>query len=125
MRTSLSKFAAGWLLSASPVVAQTTAPASAPASSGGMGWLWVVLLLALVAGAVWYFWFRNKPSRTSSMSVDRDRLAGSGKQVRGSVKDSIGSVLGDTKLQAEGKLDKAEGRAQNTVGSMRDTLRGK
>src|SRR5215217_7983375 len=97
MRKSLSKFAAGWLLSASPVV----------------------------AGAVWYFWFRNKPSETSSMTVDRDRLAGSGKQVTGSVKDSVGSVLGDTKLQAEGKLDKAEGRAQNTVGSVKDTLRGK
>jgi len=51
--------------------------------------------------------------------------SGSGKQVTGSVKDSVGSVLGDTKLQAEGKLDKAEGRAQNTVGSVKDTLRGK
>jgi uncharacterized protein YjbJ (UPF0337 family) len=90
-----------------------------------MGWLWIVLLLAVVGGAIWYFWFRNKPSRTGSMSVDRDRLAGSGKQVAGSVKDSVGSVLGDTKLQAEGKLDKAEGRAQNTVGGIKDTLRGK
>ena len=125
MRKSVSQFAAGWLLASSPVVAQITAPASAPVSSGGMGWLWVVLLLALVAGAVWYFWFRNKPSGTSSMSVDGDRFAGSGKQVTGSVKDSVGSVLGDTKLQAEGKLDKAEGRAQNTVGSVKDTLRGK
>ena len=33
------------------------------------------------------------------------------------------NVLGDTKLQAEGKLDKAEGRAQNTAGGIKDTLR--
>jgi len=59
------------------------------------------------------------------MSVDQGRLAGAGKQATGSVKDTVGSVLGDTKLQAEGKLDKAEGRAQNTVGSVKDTLRAK
>jgi uncharacterized protein YjbJ (UPF0337 family) len=90
-----------------------------------MGWLWIVLLLVAVGGAVWYFWFRNKPSVGSSTGVDRDRVAGSAEYAKGSVKDSVGSVLGDTKLQAEGKLDKAEGRTQNTVGGIKDTLRGK
>ena len=120
------------LLATSPVAAQTAAPGSgAAASSGGMGWLWIVLLLAVVGAAVWYFMFRNKSSGTSSTSgtssfgMDRDRVAGSGKQATGSVKDGVGSGLGDTKLQAEGKLDKAEGRAQNTAGGVKDTLRGK
>ena len=57
--------------------------------------------------------------------MDHDRVAGSAKQAGGSVKDTVGSVLGDSKLQAEGKLDKAEGKAQNTTGGIKDTLRGK
>jgi uncharacterized protein YjbJ (UPF0337 family) len=111
------------LLTASPVIAQTAAPAAS--STSGMGWLWIVLLLVAVGGAVWYFFMRNKRSMTSSSGIDRDRVAGSAEYAKGSVKDSVGSVLGDTKLQAEGKLDKAEGRAQNTTGGIKDTLRGK
>jgi uncharacterized protein YjbJ (UPF0337 family) len=111
------------LLTASPVIAQTAAPAASPTS--GMGWLWIVLLLVAVGGAVWYFFMRNKRSMTSSSGIDRDRVAGSAEYAKGSVKDSVGNVLGDTKLQAEGKLDKAEGRAQNTTGGIKDTLRGK
>src|SRR5215210_6303303 len=102
------------LLGASSVIAQTAAPGSAPAaSSGGLGWLWIVLLLAVFGAAVWYFMFRNKSSGTSfssgtssssgasSLGMDRDRVAGSGKQATGAVKDTVGSALGDTKLQAE------------------------
>ena len=90
-----------------------------------MAWLWVVLLLIVVGGAVWYFWFRNKSSRTSSLGMDRDRVAGSAQQAKGSMKEGVGSVLGDAKLQAEGKLDKAEGKTQNTVGGIKDTLKGR
>jgi uncharacterized protein YjbJ (UPF0337 family) len=41
------------------------------------------------------------------------------------VKDTFGSVIGDSKLQAEGKIDKAEGRAQSAYGGAKDTLRGR
>jgi uncharacterized protein YjbJ (UPF0337 family) len=123
-RTHFTLVTGPLLLASSPLMAQTAAPSSAPAASGGMGWLWIVLLLAVVGAAVWYFMFRNKSSGTSSMGLDRDRVAGSGKQATGAVKDSVGSVLGDTKLQAEGKMDNVEGRAQNTVGGVKDTLRG-
>ena len=126
MRLTKLNLIVSLLLAAFPVVAQTSAPSSGPAAStgGGMGWLWIILLLALVGGAVWYFMFRNKSSATPSTGVDRDRVARSAKQAGGSVKDTVGSVLGDTKLQAEGKLDKAEGKAQNTAGGIKDTLRG-
>jgi uncharacterized protein YjbJ (UPF0337 family) len=103
-----------------------------------MGWLWFVLLLVIVGAAVWYFTVgRNKfgasrsmstgstATGTSSMGIDRDRVAGSAQQAKGSIKDGVGSVLGDAKLQAEGKLDKAEGKAQNTVGDIKDTLKGR
>jgi uncharacterized protein YjbJ (UPF0337 family) len=47
------------------------------------------------------------------------------KNVKGSLKEGAGKVLGDSKLEAEGKMDKAEGKVQNTVGGIKDTLRGK
>ena len=93
--TQLNLLVGSLLLAAFPVVAQTSAPSSGPAAStgGGMGWLWIILLLALVGGAVWYFMFRNKSSATSSTGVDRDRVAGSAKQAGGSVKDTVKTLL--------------------------------
>ena len=118
------------LLSISPVMAQTSAPGAAT-SGGGTGWLWIVLLLVVVGAAVWYFGFRGKSTRgsssltgSSSMGVDRDRVAGSAEQAKGSIKEGVGNVLGDAKLKAEGRIDKAEGQAQNTAGGIKDTLRG-
>ena len=55
--------------------------------------------------------------------MDKDRIEGSGKQAMGAVKDAAGKVLGDKKLQAEGKADKAEGKVQNAFGSVKDKLR--
>ena len=121
-------FIGSLLLAISPVVAHATAPGSPPAggTTGGMGWLWVILLLVVIGAAVWYFGFaRNRSRTTSGMGVDRDRVAGSAEQAKGSIKEGVGSVIGDTKLQAEGRMDKAEGKAQNTVGGIKDTLRGK
>ena len=55
--------------------------------------------------------------------MDKDRINGMGKKVTGSVKEAIGKVTGDTKLQAEGKADKVAGRAQTAVGGAKDTVR--
>ena len=55
--------------------------------------------------------------------MNKDRVEGIGKKVTGSVKEAIGKVTGDTKLQAEGAADKAAGTAQNTVGGAKDTVR--
>lgn len=57
--------------------------------------------------------------------VDKDRIAGSAKQVKGAIKEAAGKVVGDAKLQAEGKAEKAKGKIQNAAGSLKDTLRGK
>jgi uncharacterized protein YjbJ (UPF0337 family) len=54
------------------------------------------------------------PQRGNAM--DKDRIAGAAKQAKGAIKDAAGKVTGDTKLQAEGKADKAEGKVQSTVG---------
>ena len=57
--------------------------------------------------------------------VDKDRIIGSGKVVKGNVKEAIGKAVGDAKLEAEGKADKIEGKVQNAVGGIKDTLKGK
>jgi uncharacterized protein YjbJ (UPF0337 family) len=55
--------------------------------------------------------------------VDKDRIDGMAKQLKGSVKEAIGKVTGDTKTQAEGAADKAAGKGQEVVGGAKDTAR--
>ncbi|MCB8874739.1 CsbD family protein [Acidisoma silvae] len=55
--------------------------------------------------------------------MDKDRSAGIGHQIKGSVKEAAGKVTGDHKLEAEGKLEKAGGKVQNAYGSAKDSVR--
>ena len=55
--------------------------------------------------------------------MDKDRIKGSYEQAKGSVKDAAGKMLGDTKMQAEGKADKAKGAIHNAVGRAKDAVR--
>ncbi|MCB8823023.1 CsbD family protein [Microvirga rosea] len=57
--------------------------------------------------------------------MDKDRIEGSAKSVKGSLKEGLGKAVGDTKLETEGKMDKAEGKIQNSVGGLKDSLRNK
>lgn len=56
--------------------------------------------------------------------MDKDRVIGSAKVVKGKIKEAVGKAVGDIKLESEGKADKIEGEVQNAVGSLKDTLRG-
>ena len=56
--------------------------------------------------------------------ADHDRIEGAAKNIGGKIKETAGKVTGDTKLQAEGKADQVEGKVQNAVGGLKDTLRG-
>jgi uncharacterized protein YjbJ (UPF0337 family) len=55
--------------------------------------------------------------------MDKDRVAGSAKKAKGSVKEAIGKVTGDSRTQAEGAAEQIAGRAQNDAGGVKDTLR--
>jgi len=57
--------------------------------------------------------------------MDKDRVEGSAKQAKGNVKEAVGKMTGDTKLQADGQADKTAGKIQNAVGGVKDALRGK
>lgn len=56
--------------------------------------------------------------------MDKDRIVGSAKQVKGEVKKVVGKAVGDAKLESEGKADKLEGKVQNVIGGLKDTLKG-
>ncbi len=57
--------------------------------------------------------------------MDKDRVVGSAKQIKGTVKQVVGKAAGDAKLEAEGSADKIEGQVQNAIGGVKDTLKGK
>ena len=57
--------------------------------------------------------------------MDKDRLAGSAKVIKGKFKVAVGRAVGDSKLQSDGNTDKMAGKAQNAVGSIKDALKGK
>ena len=63
-------------------------------------------------------------SGTNGSTMDKDRVIGSAKVVKGRVKEALGKAAGDAKLEAEGKADKIEGKVQNAVGGLKDALRG-
>ena len=55
--------------------------------------------------------------------MDKDRVAGSAKQVKGAAKQVVGRAIGDSKLESEGKTDKIEGKVQNAIGGVKDTVK--
>ena len=55
--------------------------------------------------------------------MDKDRIAGSAKEIKGSVKEAIGKAVGDPKLESDGKSDKVEGKVQNAIGGLKDALK--
>jgi uncharacterized protein YjbJ (UPF0337 family) len=57
--------------------------------------------------------------------MDKNRIAGSAKEAKGVVKEAIGKVTGDAKLQAGGRADKVVGKIQNAIGGLKDKLKRK
>jgi uncharacterized protein YjbJ (UPF0337 family) len=55
--------------------------------------------------------------------MDKDRVIGAGKQMTGALKVVVGKLVGDAKLQTDGKVEQVEGKLQNAVGSAKDTLK--
>jgi len=42
----------------------------------------------------------------------------------GAVKQAAGWAIGDAKLESDGRADKIEGKIQNAIGGLKDTLKG-
>ena len=55
--------------------------------------------------------------------VDENRVEGSAKNIKGKIKEGFGKLTGDSKTEAEGKMDQTEGKVQNTVGGVKDAVK--
>jgi uncharacterized protein YjbJ (UPF0337 family) len=55
--------------------------------------------------------------------MDREHVKGAADKAKGAIKDAAGKITGDTKLEAEGKIDKAKGSAHNIAGDVKDAVR--
>jgi uncharacterized protein YjbJ (UPF0337 family) len=55
--------------------------------------------------------------------MNKDHVKGAADKTKGAVKDAVGGLTGDDKLQAEGKLDKAKGAVHDAVGNAKDAVK--
>jgi uncharacterized protein YjbJ (UPF0337 family) len=55
--------------------------------------------------------------------MDKDRVKGAAKNTTGKMKEAAGKMTGDSKMQAEGKMNRASGNVQNTVGTAKDKMK--
>ena len=55
--------------------------------------------------------------------MDEDRIDGAAKTVGGKIKEGVGKLIGDTKLETEGKADQVVGKVQNGYGGAKDAVR--
>jgi uncharacterized protein YjbJ (UPF0337 family) len=55
--------------------------------------------------------------------MDKEHVKGAVDKTKGAVKDAVGGLTGNAKLQVEGKLDKAKGAARQTAGDVKDAAR--
>ena len=54
--------------------------------------------------------------------MDRNRIEGKLKQVKGSVKEALGKVTGDRETEAEGVAEQQAGKIQETAGEAADAV---
>ena len=55
--------------------------------------------------------------------MNKDRVVGAAKTVAGNIKQALGKAVGDQKTVTDGKTEVAEGKVQNAVGGIKDTIR--
>ena len=55
--------------------------------------------------------------------MDKEHVKGAIDKAKGSIKDAVGGLTGDTKTQVEGKIDKAKGAAHSALGDAKDALK--
>jgi len=55
--------------------------------------------------------------------MDKEHVKGVAEKAKGAVKEGVGKVSGDKKLQNEGKIDKAKGSAHKVAGDVKDAAR--
>ena len=57
--------------------------------------------------------------------MNSDRIDGIGHQAKGAVKETVGNITGDAKMQAEGTAERVAGKLQNAAGGIKDAAQGR
>ncbi|MEP9378372.1 CsbD family protein [Aquabacter sp. CN5-332] len=57
--------------------------------------------------------------------MDSDRITSAATEFGGKVKEAAGAFTGSSRLRTEGYYDQAEGRAENTLGQIKDYVSDK
>ena len=55
--------------------------------------------------------------------MDEARTEGVKKKIKGVINETVGRAVGDAKLEAEGKIEKVEGKIQNIIGGVKDAVK--
>ncbi len=55
--------------------------------------------------------------------VDENRFSGTARTIGGKIEGAVGDMTGDSKMQADGMVDKVAGKAQKAYGQAADTVR--
>lgn len=55
--------------------------------------------------------------------VDKTRAEGAAQKTGGKIKEAVGKLTGDSKLEFEGKKDKLVGGVKNVIGGAKDSAR--
>jgi uncharacterized protein YjbJ (UPF0337 family) len=61
--------------------------------------------------------------RDERIFMNKDQVKGRVEQAKGSVKETAGKAVGNTKLQNEGAVDKAVGKAQAGYGDAKEKVK--
>jgi len=54
--------------------------------------------------------------------MDKDRIEGSARELKGKIKETIGKATGDAKMRGEGAAEKVAGKVQNAISALMATL---
>lgn len=57
------------------------------------------------------------------MSSTNDKITGLANEAKGAVKENVGKLVGNPKLEAEGTVQKHVGQAQKAVGDAKDAIK--
>jgi uncharacterized protein YjbJ (UPF0337 family) len=55
--------------------------------------------------------------------MDKDRIRGGAKELKGKLKEAAGKITGDKETEAEGRADQAAGKVQGALGNLTDAAR--
>jgi uncharacterized protein YjbJ (UPF0337 family) len=55
--------------------------------------------------------------------MDKEHVKGAADKAKGAVKEAVGKMAGDKRMEVEGKFDKAKGAAHEAVGDAKDAAR--